>query len=63
MATMRKLKALVLLFALLVLFVGAFTITTAQKANAIWACCIHVMYCTIQPPIICWCECIPVPCP
>ena len=62
MAAMRRLKALVLLFAFLILFVGAITITTTQKAEAIWGCCIYVMYCTIDEPIYCWCECIPVPC-
>lgn len=63
MTAMRKLRALVLLFAFLVLFAGGFTIISADTADARYACCIHVMYCTLYPPYYCWCECIPVPCP
>ncbi len=60
---MKKLKALVLLIAFLAIFIGGFTITSTQEAQAKYACCIYVMYCTIEPPIYCWCECIPIPCP
>jgi len=55
-------KALVVLFAFIVLFAGAFSITTTEKADAAYACCIWVMKCTVNPPIVCWCECIRVPC-
>lgn len=62
MARFRNLKALVLLFAFLVLFVGGLTAVSVDQAEAIWACCIWVMYCPVGPGP-CWCECIPVPCP
>ena len=63
MAAMRKMKALILIFAFLVLFAGGFSIMSTASVQASYACCIWVMYCTINPPIYCWCECIPVPCP
>ncbi len=62
MTAFRRLKALVLIFAFLVLFVGAFTIASTEKADASYACCIWVMYCPVQGNGPCWCECIPVPC-
>jgi hypothetical protein len=60
---MRKIRALVLLFAFLVLFAGGFSILSSETAEARYGCCIWVMYCTVEPPIYCWCECVPVPCP
>ena len=62
MSRLRRLKMLVLLFALLVVFAGGFTIMSASDANAIYACCIWVMYCPVSGPGPCWCVCIPVPC-
>lgn len=62
MTALRKMTALVLLFALVVIFAGAFSIATTEKAEAAPACCIWVMKCTINPPYFCWCECIRVPC-
>ena len=62
MATLRKMKALVVLFALVMLFAGAFSIVTTEKADASYGCCIWVMKCTVSPPIYCWEECIRVPC-
>jgi hypothetical protein len=49
---MKKIKALVLLFAFAVILAGAFTATTSRKAEA-QRCC-WVMVCTINPPIVCW---------
>ncbi len=63
MAALRKMKALIVLFALVVMCLGAFTIMSAEKATASYACCMWVMYCTVDPPIVCWDVCIPVPCP
>ena len=63
MEGIRKLRMLVLLFALVVIFVGAITIIPTQNAEAIYACCIWVMYCPVSGPGPCWCVCIPVPCP
>ena len=62
MKTLRSIKTLVVIFALVALFAGAFAMVPTQEANAAWGCCIWVMYCTVDPPIYCWCECIPVPC-
>ena len=62
MAIMRRMKILVLVFAFLVLFAGGFTIFNSTPVDASYACCIWVMYCTQNPPIICWDVCIPVPC-
>jgi len=55
MAMLRKMRALVLLFALVVLFIGAFSIMSADTAQA-KRCC-WVMVCTVNPPIVCWEEC------
>lgn len=63
MNVLRKMKALVVVFAVLALLAGAFAIVTPREAEARYGCCIWVMYCTQNPPIVCWCECIPVPCP
>lgn len=62
MKAMRRMKALVLIFAFLVMFAGGFTIMSTDTAEASYSCCMWVMYCTINPPIVCWCVCIPVPC-
>ena len=62
MKALRRMKALVLIFAFLVMFAGGFTIMSTEKADAAWGCCIWVMYCPVEGPGPCWCECIPVPC-
>jgi hypothetical protein len=59
MMKLRKFKALVLLFAFLVIFAGGFSIVSAGKTEA--ARCCWVMQCTITPPIICWEVCKPCP--
>ncbi len=61
MTALRKVKALVVVFALVVLFAGAFTIVSSDTATA--SRCCWVMVCTQQPPIVCWHECMPCPPP
>ena len=56
---LRKVKALVLIFAFVVLFAGAFSIVTTEDVSA--ARCCWVMVCTTEPPIYCWEECVPCP--
>ena len=56
---MKKVKAMVLFFAFLVIFVGGFTAVSAPPVES--ARCCWVMVCTIDPPIICWEECRPCP--
>lgn len=63
MMVLRKFKMVVLIFALVVLFAGAFSIVSTDSATARPKCCIWVMYCTTTPPIVCWDVCKPVPCP
>jgi len=62
MTLLRKMKAVILLLALVALFAGAFTIASTETVTARPGCCIYVMYCTVNPPIYCWEVCIPVPC-
>lgn len=59
MKLFRKLKALVLLFAVLALVLG-FTVLNAPSTPAATECCL-VMYCTVFPPFYCWEECRPCP--
>jgi len=59
MKKLRTLKALVLLFAFVVVFIGGMTITTASRVEA--ARCCWVMVCTTTPPIVCWEVCKPCP--
>lgn len=56
---LRKVKALVVVFALVVLFAGAFTIVSTDTVSA--AKCCWVLVCTTEPPIYCWHECVPCP--
>lgn len=63
MTALRKMKTVIVLFALVVILAGGFTILTTKPVDARPACCIWVMYCTIDEPIVCWEECRPVPCP
>jgi len=60
---LRNLKALAVVFILVVLFTGAMSIMSTQDAVARPRCCFWVFICTMDPPIICWEECIPVRCP
>lgn len=59
MTKFKLVKALVLLLAFMVLFLGGFSITSASKVEAAKCCWVHV--CTVNPPIICWDECRPCP--
>jgi len=59
MTALRKVKALILLFALVVLFAGAYTIVSTDTATAARCCWVRV--CTVDPPIVCWDECRPCP--
>jgi hypothetical protein len=61
MMALRKVKALVVILALVVVFGGAFSIITTDIATA--AKCCWVMVCTVDPPVICWEECRPCPGP
>jgi len=58
MTTFRKIKPVVLIFAFLVLFTGAFTIMSADSAQA-ERCDCWVMVCTVNPPSMCWEICVP----
>ncbi len=59
MTVLRNIKVLVLLFAFIVLFAGAFTIVSTPTTTA--ANCCWVRVCTSTPPIVCWDECRPCP--
>ncbi len=61
MTAMRKMKTLALVFVLVALCAAAFTVSTPQTAEASRRPCCWVMVCTVNPPIICWEECIPCP--
>ncbi len=63
MAFFRKLRALVVVFAVLAVFAGAFSAVTAPQAEAAYGCGMWVMYCTTTAPIYCWCVYVPMPCP
>lgn len=57
----KKLRAVVLLFSFVVLFIGAFTILTSDISEA-GKCC-WVVVCSDEPPFECWSECRPCPPP
>ncbi len=59
MKAFKKLRVFVLLFAVLALVVG-FTVLNAPDTADAGRCC-WVLYCTINPPIVCWEECRPCP--
>lgn len=63
MNALRKAKALVLVFAVVALLAGMLAVTFSEEAQARPRCCIWVMMCTTDAPIVCWEECLPVPCP
>ncbi|MGB8656489.1 MAG: hypothetical protein WCE90_01725 [Candidatus Zixiibacteriota bacterium] len=56
MKALRKLRVLVLIFAVVALVFGftAFYAPNHASANRCTAWC---MYCTLEPPIYCWCAC------
>jgi hypothetical protein len=59
MKLLRKLKAFVLLFALLALVIGFTVLNTPDTAQASGDCCYWV--CTIEGPPVCWHVCRPCP--
>lgn len=60
MANRRNFKALALLFVAAFILAAATAVLTSQPAEA-KRCDCWVMYCTIEPPIYCWEECVPCP--
>ncbi len=56
----RKLRVFALLFAVLALVIG-FTVLNASNTADASRCDCWCMYCTINPPFYCWCECCPCP--
>ena len=56
---MKKLQALVLLFAFTVILFGGLTLTTSKRVEA--AKCCWVMVCQTAPPYACWEVCRPCP--
>lgn len=61
MMALRRLKAVVLIFAFVVLFIGGFTIVTSDSTEAARCCWVRV--CSEIPPYPCWDECRPCPPP
>lgn len=59
MAMLRKMKVFVVLFFVAAILAGGFTTMTAEEATA--ARCCWVMKCTVNPPIVCWEECVRCP--
>ncbi len=62
MGKLRQIKGLILIFAIVALFSGALTTAFTEDAQAAKKCCWWVMVCTIEEPIVCWEECIWMPC-
>ncbi len=60
MARMRNWRALAILFVFVAVFTASFALLTSEPAAASRCDC-WVMYCTVEPPIYCWCECVPCP--
>ena len=56
MKSLLKLRVLVLVFALAAMAFGFAAFMAPNNASAI-RCTAWCMYCTVSPPIICWCEC------
>lgn len=59
MNALRKMKALVLVVAVMAIIAGGLMASFSQPAQA--ARCCWVMVCTTEPPIVCWEECVPCP--
>jgi hypothetical protein len=57
MKAFRKLKVFVLVFALLAMVLGFAVLYAPNDVEARPPCCAWCMYCTINPPFYCWCEC------
>ena len=57
MKALRKFRALVLVFAVLVVIFGAVSIFSVNSTTAKPPCNCWVMYCTENPPYFCWCVC------
>jgi hypothetical protein len=57
MKSLLKLRVLVLVFALAAMVFGFAALYAPSMVQARPPCCAWCMYCTIHPPIICWCEC------
>lgn len=60
MRLFRRMRAIAIVLALAAVFATAFTAIPTGTPEAS-SCCIWVMVCTIDEPIICWEECIPCP--
>ncbi|NIN00231.1 MAG: hypothetical protein GTO24_19790 [candidate division Zixibacteria bacterium] len=56
MKLLNKFKVLVLVFAAVAMVFGFVAFTAPNNANAVW-CTAWCMYCTVNPPFYCWCEC------
>jgi len=56
MKVFRRIKVFVLLFAVLAMLVGFSVLTTPNSAKAV-NCTAWCMYCMLDPPYWCWCEC------
>jgi len=59
MRIFRQILMLVFLFAILAVSLGLKAIITS--ANHRRESCYWVLFCTLQPPIVCWEECRPMP--
>ncbi len=59
MTALRKVRGLLVVFALAVLFGGIVGFVSADQATAARCCWVRV--CTVNPPIYCWDECRPCP--
>ncbi len=59
MRLLRRMRAFVLVFAVLTLALGFAMLSTPKPADAARLCCYHV--CTVNPPIFCWDVCKPCP--
>jgi len=62
MSKMRKIKGLILVFAIVALSTAALSTVFTEKAEAARKCCFRVMVCTVDEPIVCWEECLWYPC-
>ena len=62
MTVLRKCRMAIVIFAFMVLFVGALSIVSTDTATATNKCCIWVMYCPTEGPGPCWEACVYVPC-
>ncbi len=61
MELFRKLRIFALLFAVLALVIGFSVLSAPQTADASGPCDCWCMYCMLNPPYWCWCECCECP--